>query len=76
MTVYEATVSKIHRLPEPLVKEVSDFIDFLQTRSDIARWQMWTQFTEGVGLAEAGMADYLVNLQDYESRLARGEIRW
>jgi hypothetical protein len=75
MTVYEATVSKIYRLPEPLARGISDFTDFLQTRNDVARWQMWTQFTEGGGLAEEGMADYLVNLQDYESRLAREVIR-
>jgi hypothetical protein len=76
MTVYEATMSKIYSLPEPVVREINDFIDFLQTRNDVARWQMWMQFSEGIGLAEGGMTDYLVNLQDYESRLARGEIQW
>jgi hypothetical protein len=76
MTVYEATMSKIYSLPEPVVREINDFIDFLQTRNDVARWQMWVQFSEGIGLAEGGMTDYLVNLQDYESRLARGEIQW
>ena len=27
-------------------------------------------------LAESGFSDYLSNLQDYEERLARGEIQW
>jgi hypothetical protein len=27
-------------------------------------------------LAEAGMSDYLKNLEDYEEKLARGEIHW
>ena len=76
MTVYETAMSKLHRLPEPLIQEVSDFIDFLVTRSDNTRWQMWSQFTEGLALAESGMSDYLPNLEDYENRLARGEIRW
>jgi hypothetical protein len=29
-----------------------------------------------VDLANAGMGDYLPNLEDYEDRLARGEIQW
>jgi hypothetical protein len=31
---------------------------------------------EETALAESGMSDYLANLQDYEERLARGEIQW
>jgi hypothetical protein len=27
-------------------------------------------------LAESDFADYLLNLEDYEERLARGEIQW
>jgi len=76
MTVYDETITKIRQLPEPLVQEVQDFVDFLLTKSDTVRWQMWNQFAEGQELAEAGMADYLSNLEDYENRLARGEIQW
>lgn len=36
----------------------------------------WEAAPEAVALAEEGMADYLNQLQDYEERLARGEIRW
>lgn len=32
MTTPEATISKVQQLPEPLVQEVSDFIDFLGTK--------------------------------------------
>jgi hypothetical protein len=32
MTAYEETVVKIRELPEPLIQEVSDFIDFLQMK--------------------------------------------
>jgi uncharacterized protein DUF2281 len=34
MTVYERTVAKIQQLPEPLLQEVSDFIDFLLVKQD------------------------------------------
>jgi len=76
MTVYDATMTKIRQLPEPLVEEVSDFVDFLLLRQDSARWQLWNQFTETMEFAEAGFSDYLPNLEDYENRLARGEIQW
>ena len=76
MTVYESTMAKIRDLPEPLAQEVGDFADFLHMRHDDARWQMWSQFTESLDLTESDLSDYLVNLEDYENRLARGEIVW
>lgn len=76
MIVYEATIAKIRQLPESLIGEVDHFVDFLQVRRDDARWQLWNQFAEAVGLADSDFCDYLSNLEDYEDRLARGEIRW
>jgi len=76
MTVYEKTISKLRRLPEPFVEEVSDFIDFLEMKRDNTQWQLWQLFRESLELAEAGMGEYLSNLEDYEERLARGEIKW
>lgn len=32
MIDYETIISKIRRLPEPLLREVDDFVDFLQMR--------------------------------------------
>ncbi len=29
-----------------------------------------------MSLGESNFSDYLVNLEDYEERLARGEIQW
>ena len=76
MTGHDAAVAKIRQLPEPLVQEVSDFIDFLTTRRDSTRWQLWTQFAEALEMGEADLAGYLSNLEEYEDRLSRGEIQW
>jgi hypothetical protein len=76
MTVYDMTMDKIRQLPESLIQEVSDFIDFLLMKRDNIRWQLWIQFSEGLEIAESDMADYLLNLEDYENRLVRGEVQW
>lgn len=75
-TLFEVTMAKIRELPDPLIHEVSDFIDFLQLKHDSTRWQLWSLFAETLEIAESEFADYLSNLEDYENRLARGEIRW
>ena len=76
MTCDETTFTKVQALPEPLIQEVGDFIDFLQIKHDRHRWQLWILFQEGTDIAESDLTDYLSNLEDYESRLARGEIKW
>jgi len=76
MTVRDVTTAKIQQLPESLVQEVGDFIDFLLVKHDGARWQLWVHFAEALEMAESDFADYLSNLEDYEDRLARGEIQW
>ena len=74
MTLHEQTIAKIRQLPEPLLQEVSDFIDFLLVKQDRPCWELWTHFRETLGLPESDFPDYLANLQSYEDRLARGEI--
>ena len=76
MTVHDITMAKIRQLPESLVQEVNDFVDFLLMRRDSIRWQLWRQFAEALEIAESDFPDYLLNLEDYENRLARGGIRW
>lgn len=66
MTVYEVTIAKINQLPEFLVQEVSDFIDFLLLKYN----------SELPQLTESDFSDYLNNLEAYEEELARGEIQW
>ncbi len=74
--INEATITKMKQLPDSLAEEVSDFIEFLLTRHDNAQWQLWMQFTEGLKAAESDFDVYLSNLEDYENRLANGEIKW
>ena len=76
MNVREETIAKINQLPEELVREVNEFVSFLLRKPDGDRRQLWVQFTEGRELAESDFSDYLSNLQDYEERLASGEIQW
>jgi hypothetical protein len=76
MTIYDITIEKIQQLPETLIHEVNDFVDFLLMKHDSSRWQLWTHFAENLDMPETDFTDYLSNLEDYESRLARGEIQW
>ena len=76
MTIHQETIAKIRELPEPLIQEVSDFIDFLQMKQDDTRYQLWMLFKEVLETTESDFGDYLSNLRAYEDRLARGEIKW
>lgn len=66
MTIYDLTSAKISQLPESLVQEVNDFIDFLLLKHN----------SELPQLTESDFSDYLKNLEAYEEKLARGEIQW
>lgn len=66
MTVHDKTIAKIRQLPDSLVQEVSDFVEFLLMKHN----------RELPEIAESDFSDYLTNLEDYEERLARGEIQW
>ena len=66
MTVHDQTIAKIRQLPESLVQEVNDFVEFLLMKHN----------RELEEIAESDFSDYLTNLEDYEERLARGEIQW
>ena len=75
MTVHDKTIGKIRQLPESLVQEVSDFIDFLVWKHSTKDSSLWLD-TESIELVESDFSDYLLNLEDYENSLARGEIKW
>ena len=40
MSVYDETISKIRQLPEPLVQEVNDFVDFLLIKRNSDRAEL------------------------------------
>jgi hypothetical protein len=70
------TITKIQQLPEPMMKELNEFLDFMIIRQDLKRWQQWNHFYESLELSESDFSDYLANLESYEESLARGEIQW
>ncbi|MCC5646297.1 DUF2281 domain-containing protein [Nostoc sp. CHAB 5824] len=76
MSIQDQTIGKIRQMPEALVQEVSDFINFLLMKHSGKNWELWLQFSESVEIVESDFSEYLSNLEDYEERLARGEIQW
>ncbi len=76
MADYDKTITRLRLLPEPLIQEVSDFIDFLLLKHNIDYWQYWQHFSDSLQLAEKDFSDYSGNLEDYEEKLAEGEIKW
>jgi hypothetical protein len=75
MNIQTQTISKIGQMPEALIREVDDYIDFLLWRD---RHNQLTNMTslDSTEMVESDFADYLSNLEEYETRLANGEIKW
>lgn len=69
-------MDKIKQLPNPLIQEVNDFIDFLLIKRNMNIRILWKQFAGNSHMAESNFFDYLSNLEDYEERLAIGEVKW
>ena len=76
MSLQEETIAKINQLPESLIQEVNNYIEFLLMKQNKEQWQQWIQFSESNQMAESDFSVYLSNLEDYEDKLARGEIEW
>jgi hypothetical protein len=75
MNIQTQTISKIGQMPEALVREVNDYIDFLLWRD---RHNQSTSLAslDSTEMIESDFTDYLSNLEEYETRLANGEIKW
>ena len=75
MNIQTQIISKIGQMPEALVREVNDYIDFLLWRD---RHNQLTNMTslDSTEMVESDFTDYLSNLEEYETRLANGEIKW
>jgi hypothetical protein len=65
VAIRELLIEKIRSLPENRLKEIANFVEFLETKE---KGQS--------GLAEYGMGDYLNQLSAYEEMLAAGKIKW
>jgi hypothetical protein len=76
MNIQDKTIAQLRQMPDALVQEVSDFIDFLIMKHGGNNWELWLQFNESLDIVESDFSDYLSNLEDYEERLANGEIKW
>jgi hypothetical protein len=76
MNIQDKTIAQLRQMPDTLVQEVSDFIDFLIMKHGVNNSELWLQFSESLDIVESDFSDYLSNLEDYEERLANGEIKW
>mgnify|MGYP000929004355 FL=1 len=66
------TISKINSLPQDLLFEINDFIDFLYSKHNNKAIDNEIENS----MAESDMNHYLSNLNEYESLLAEGKIKW
>lgn len=74
MNIQNQAIAKIQKMPESLVQEVNDYIDFV-----LWKYQNQLKLVENEDLtqmAESDFSDYLSKLEEYENRLANGEIKW
>ncbi|MDI6736382.1 MAG: hypothetical protein QME42_09380 [bacterium] len=76
MLVKEHIIEKVHVLPDNILREVDDFIDFLEIKRKKEENQ-WGWLSGGIDkIEESDFKDYLDGLTSYEDMLAKGEVRW
>jgi len=76
MLTREHVRKKIEILPEDILREVDDFIDFLEIKRKDGE-NKWAWLSRGVDkIEESDFKDYLDGLTNYEDMLAKGEIKW
>jgi hypothetical protein len=75
MNIQTQAISKIGKMSDSLVREVNDYIDFLLWRDSQNRSTSMTSLNS-TEIVESDFSDYLFNLEEYETRLANGEIKW
>jgi hypothetical protein len=67
----EQIADELRDLPPPLLAKVHEFVCSLSRNNSLT-----SHDPPDIELAEEGMGEFLTTLQDYEERLARGEIHW
>lgn len=76
MLVKEQVIEKVRFLPDGILKEVDDFIDFLEIKRKKGETE-WAWLSRGVDkIEESDFKNYLDGLTIYEDMLAKGEIIW
>jgi hypothetical protein len=75
MNIQTQTISKIGQMPDSLVWEVNNYIDFLLWRDRHNRSISMISI-DSIERVESNFTDYLSNLEEYENRLANGKIKW
>ena len=76
MTIRESTLAKVQQMPESLLQEVNDFIDFLSVKQIQPLKEEWTKVCEIHESATPDLSTYLYDLEQYENQLSRGDIQW
>ncbi len=76
MLTKEGVIEKVKTLPENILEEVNDFIDFLKIQRERKKdmWEWLKKNQEKIG--ESDFGDYLEGLTSYEDMLAKGRIKW
>jgi len=76
MLTREGVIEKVKTLPENILEEVNDFIDFLKIQREKKKdmWKWLKKNQEKIG--ESDLGDYLEGLTSYEDMLAKGKIKW
>lgn len=76
MVTKEHIIEKVKVLPNDILIEVDDFIDFLQRKKSNVKYDWNWLSSEGNRVEDSGMSDYLDGLTKYEEMLAKKEILW
>lgn len=67
MTVHDETIAKIRQLPESLVQEVNDFVDFLLMKQDSDRGQLFAK--ELIVDTSGHIRKVVIDINDYQRLL-------
>lgn len=78
MLTKERIIEKVRALPESVLKEVNDFIDFLEIKRKKGEneWAWLARDTDKIKIEESDFKGYLDELKSYEDMLAKGKIKW
>ena len=74
MTAKEYMIQKVKMLPDEMVRELRDFLDFLESRREKNEWKWLAQGSEKA--VHDDFSDYQTGIESYEDMLEKGKIKW